>query len=162
VDGVGSGNWYRYNKKSTTNECQSIDVRRFHRERLEPGYRFSWSWWRAGRQTASIGSVVLGSSRPEQVVLLFRHRSGPSADWEDVQQSVRLAWTPCNFGGEGPGLSALERAVAGGSRSFTDQGNTSCAGTATTFLTRASGTTRCTGLCTGHRTSAGGSEGART
>ncbi len=162
MDGVGSGNWYRYNKKSTTNECQSIDVRRFHRERLEPGYRFSWSWWRAGRQTASIGSVVLGSSRPEQVVLLFRHRSGPSAEWEDVQQSVRLAWTPCNFGGEGPGLSALERAVAGGSRSFTDQGNTSCAGTAAISFIRVSGITGYTGLCTGHRTSAGGSEGART
>jgi hypothetical protein len=45
---------------------------------------------------------VLGSSRPERVVLLFRHSSGPSADWEDVQQSVRLAWTLCNFGGERP------------------------------------------------------------
>jgi hypothetical protein len=103
MGGVGSGSWYRLNKKTTVEKSRSLDVRRLHREGLlKPGYRFSWSWSRAGRQTASIGGVVLGSSLPEQVVLLFRHKSGPSGDWEDVQQSVELDWTPCNFGGERP------------------------------------------------------------
>jgi hypothetical protein len=103
VGGVGSGNWYRFTKKTTVEECRSLDVRRLHREGLlKPGYRFSWSWSRAGRQIAYIGGVVLGSSRPERVVLLFRYRSSPSADWEDIQQSVALEWTPCNFGGERP------------------------------------------------------------
>jgi len=36
------------------------------------------------------------------VVLLFRRRSGPSAEWEDVEEPVEFAWTPCNFGGERP------------------------------------------------------------
>ena len=103
VGGVGSGNWYRFNKKRTTDECRSLDVRKLHREGLiESGCRFSWSWSRAGRQTASIGCLVLGSSRPERMVLMFRYRSGPSTEWEDVQQPVALTWTACNFGGERP------------------------------------------------------------
>ena len=32
MGGVGSGNWYRFDKKTTTGECQSIDVRHLHRE----------------------------------------------------------------------------------------------------------------------------------
>ncbi len=103
MGGVGSGSWYRFSKKITVEECRRLDVRRLHREGLlEPGYRFSWSWSRAGRQIASIGGLVLGSSRPERVVLLFRHRSGLSAEWEGVQEPVELDWTPCNFGGERP------------------------------------------------------------
>ena len=103
MGGVGSSSWYRFNKKATVEECRSLDIRRFHRAGLlKLGCRFSWSWSRAGRQIASIGGVALGSSRPEQVVLLFRYRSGPSAEWEDVQEPVELDWTPCNFGGERP------------------------------------------------------------
>jgi hypothetical protein len=34
MGGAGSGNWYRYDKKSTTKECRSLDVRRFRREGL--------------------------------------------------------------------------------------------------------------------------------
>jgi hypothetical protein len=64
---------------------------------------FSWSWSRARCKVASIGCAVLGTSRPEErVVLLFRHRSGLSAAWEDVQEPVELAWTACNLGGERP------------------------------------------------------------
>jgi hypothetical protein len=103
VGGVGSGSWYRFNKKRTTEECRSLDVRKLHQEGLiESGCRFSWSWSRAGRQTASIGGVVLGSSRPERMVLMFRYRSAPSTEWEEVHQPVALTWTPCNFGGERP------------------------------------------------------------
>jgi hypothetical protein len=103
MGGVGSGSWYRFDKKTTTEECRSLDVRKLYREGLlEPGCQFSWSWSRAGRQIASIGGVVLGPSRPERVMLLFRHRSGPSAEWEDVQEAVELDWTPCTFGGERP------------------------------------------------------------
>ena len=36
------------------------------------------------------------------MVLLFRHRSGPGVEWEDVRQSVTLEWTPCSFGGQRP------------------------------------------------------------
>jgi hypothetical protein len=34
-----------------------------------------------------------------QVLLFYRHRIGPGAEWEDVQEHVSLEWTACNFGG---------------------------------------------------------------
>jgi hypothetical protein len=99
VGGVGSGNWYRFNKKSTTNECQSIGVRYLYRNGLpEPGHYFSLGWSRAGRQTGSIGGLAYG----DQVTLLYRHRRGPAGEWEDIKQTVPLTWTACNFGREKP------------------------------------------------------------
>jgi hypothetical protein len=103
VGGVGSGSWYRFNKKGTTQECHSVDVRYLHRNGLlKPGNRFSLRWSRAERETGSIGGVVEGTERPERVILTYRHQGGPGGDWEDVRESVPLAWTECNFGGERP------------------------------------------------------------
>jgi hypothetical protein len=47
---------------------------------------------------ASISAFV----HRDQVVLSYRHRSGPAGEWEDVKELVSLEWTPCNFGGERP------------------------------------------------------------
>jgi hypothetical protein len=103
VGGVGSGNWYRFNKKPTTDECHRVDVRYLHRnELLKPGGWFSLRWSRADRETGSIRGVVDGSHPPESVTLLYRHRSGLGGEWEDVQETVPLEWTACNFGGERP------------------------------------------------------------
>jgi len=42
MGGVGSGNWYRFDKKNTTGECHWVDVRYLHREGLlVPRHRFS-------------------------------------------------------------------------------------------------------------------------
>jgi hypothetical protein len=99
MGGVGSGNWYRFNKKTTTNECQSIDVRYLHcNGLLKPGHNFSLRWSRAGRQTSSIGGVA----NRDQVTLLYRHRRGLGDEWKDVKETVSLTWTACNFGGERP------------------------------------------------------------
>jgi hypothetical protein len=103
VGGAGSGSWYRFDKKSTTNECHSLDVRYLHRNGLlKPGHSFSLRWSRAGRETGSIQGVVEGDKRPEQVTLLYHHRRGLGGEWEDVREPVELAWTACNFGGERP------------------------------------------------------------
>jgi hypothetical protein len=70
LGGVGSGNWYRFDKKTTTSECHSVDVRYLHRERLlTPGYSFSLRWSRAERETGSNGGVVEGTEPPERVIL---------------------------------------------------------------------------------------------
>jgi hypothetical protein len=99
VGGVGSGNRYRFDKKTTTDECHSLDVRKLHREGLlKSGGWFCSSWSRAGRETASIRGFVY----PDRVVLSYRHRSGLGGEWEDVEEPVSLEWTPCNFGGERP------------------------------------------------------------
>jgi hypothetical protein len=103
MGGVGSGNWYRFDKKTTTDECHSVDVRYLHRhDLLIPGRWFSLRWSRADRETGSIRGAVEGAERPEQMILLYRHRSGPGGEWEDVQEPVALTWTACNFGGERP------------------------------------------------------------
>src|SRR5215210_6484531 len=99
VGGVGSGNWYRFDKKTTTDECQSMDVRYLHRNGLlKPGGWFSLRWSRAGRQTGSIGGVAYR----DQVTLLYRHRRGMGGESEDVKETVPLDWTAFNFGGERP------------------------------------------------------------
>jgi hypothetical protein len=103
LGGPGSGSWYRFDKKTTAEECHSMDVRYLHRNGLlKSGGWFSLRWSRAGRQTGSIRGVVEGEKRPEQVTLLYRHKSGLGGEWEDVREPVELAWTACNFGGERP------------------------------------------------------------
>jgi hypothetical protein len=103
MGGVGSGNWYRFDKKTTTGECHSMDVRYLHREGLlKPGHWFSLRWSRANRETGSIRAAVIGDEKPEGLILTYRHRSGPGAEWEDVQEPVPLTWTVCNFGGARP------------------------------------------------------------
>jgi hypothetical protein len=103
VGGVGSGNWYRFNKKTTTDVCHSLDVRYLHRNGLlSPRGWFSLRWSRAGRESGSIRGVMEGSDRRDRVTLLYRHRGGLGGEWEDVQEPVELDWTPCNFGGERP------------------------------------------------------------
>src|SRR5215217_3433269 len=91
MGGVGSGNWYRFDKGTTTDETHGVDVRRLHRNGLlSPGGSFSSRWARAGRETGSIGGVVEGKETPERVILLFRHRSGPGGEWKDVREVVPL------------------------------------------------------------------------
>ncbi len=103
MGGEGSGNWYRFDKKTSTGESHSVDVRYLHREGLlKPGRWFSLRWSRAGRENGSIRSVVDSSRPPECVTLLYRHRSGLGGEWEDVKEPVPLTWTACNFGGERP------------------------------------------------------------
>ncbi|MDP9481175.1 MAG: hypothetical protein M3R38_36840 [Actinomycetota bacterium] len=105
MGGSGSGNRHRFDKKATTGEAQSLDVRYLHREGLlKPWLSFSLQWSRAGRETGSIGGMVEGTpgDLPERVVLSYCHRSGAGGKSEDIKESVPLEWTPCNFGGERP------------------------------------------------------------
>lgn len=99
MGGLGSGNRYRFDKKTTTNECHGLDVRELYREGLlKPGGWFSSRWLRGDKETASIG----GRAYRDRVVLSYRHHNRMNGEWEDVEETVGLSWTPCNFGGERP------------------------------------------------------------
>jgi hypothetical protein len=93
MGGVGSENWRRFGKKTTVEECRSLDVRRLHREGPS-GARLP------------ILVVLVASGAPDSL-----HRvcgaSGASdgtgsspispqewsrcPEWENVQQSMRVA-----------------------------------------------------------------------
>ena len=58
MGGVGSGNWPRFDKK-TTDECHGLDLRSLNKKGLlKPGASFRSSWSRFGKETASIGGLV--------------------------------------------------------------------------------------------------------
>ena len=98
MGGSGSDNWYRFDKKTTTGECHSLDVRYLHRESLlTPGHWFSLRWSRAGRETGSMRAAVIGDEKAEGLILTYRHRSGLVGEWEDVREPVPLSWTPCRY-----------------------------------------------------------------
>src|SRR5919107_1670006 len=102
---MGSGNWYRFDKKTTADETHGVDVRYLYRNGLlKAGGRFSLRWSRGEHETGSIGGSVDGHLRlrPERVILRYRFRSGQGSEWEEVQEPVSLDWSACNFGGERP------------------------------------------------------------
>ncbi len=99
MGGLGSGNRHRFGKKTTTEECRSLDVRKLYREGLlKCGNLFSWGWFRADQEVASISALVY----QDKVVLSYRHRSRLGGEGEEVKEPVSLEWTACNFGGERP------------------------------------------------------------
>ena len=94
MGGIGSGDWYRFVKKTTVEGSLSIGIGDF-RKRI---YRhsagtFTWTW--AGRNKSSIGYFVTMTADSPTVTLHYRWR-----DEGDIRISVRLQTTPTNFGGQ--------------------------------------------------------------
>jgi len=93
MGGMGSGNWYRFDKKSTVEESLTVAMRDF-RARIHPhsSGEFTWTW--AGGNKSSIGYFVTWGD-PPTITLHYRWR-----DSEDVRIPVHLQTTPTQFGGE--------------------------------------------------------------
>ena len=86
--------------KNTVEGCRSIDVLEWHRRGyLQSPLWFSWTWTRDGERVASINV----ETQRRSMTLKYRSRSY-GEDWSDVGQRVAIEWTPCRFGGSGPGL----------------------------------------------------------
>jgi hypothetical protein len=102
MGGLGSGNRYRFSKKTTTQECHSLVVRDLYRKGLlKPGTCFRCSWSRAGKEAASIRGFAY---RDEVVVLSYRHRSRLGGEREDVEEPVSLgSGRSAPWGERGPG-----------------------------------------------------------
>ena len=71
MGGPGSGAWYRWDKRTTLDQVQRVDVRALCRAGAEVG---------------------------QQAVLEYGYRQ-PGGEWEQVQQPVALSQTRCHFGG---------------------------------------------------------------
>ena len=96
MGGIGSGSWYRWNTKTTTEEVHRVDIRYMQKmgllKWLDSSGTLSWS--NGEEQTGSV------RYRLEQdcLILMYRHRH-QGEEWEDAEESVWLDRTPCNYGG---------------------------------------------------------------
>ena len=61
MGGHGSGQYYRWDKRDTTDETCGIDVRWLARKGMLTWGLHSLSWSRGGKEIASIGYVMRGS-----------------------------------------------------------------------------------------------------
>lgn len=96
MGGRGSGNWYRSDKKTTTSEVKFVDARWLARKGwLENGLYYSIWWSSNGKSTGDIRVMTYGDS----LKLIYRFRSGLE-EWQDVEETVHLNWTSCNFGSQ--------------------------------------------------------------
>ena len=96
MGGFGSGRYWRWDEKTTTDDMRSIDVRRWAREGLlRAGRHFGWSWSVEGRTLASIRAT----SHSGHVQLMYRARQN-GGDWQEMDYPVVLDYQRCNFGGQ--------------------------------------------------------------
>lgn len=98
MGGPGSGNWYRWDKRTTLDEVKRLDVRWLKRHgSLQPGVMATLSWRRGDRESGSISLRCDGN----ELTLSSRYRA-TRGDWQDMTQHVALDWTPCRYGGMRP------------------------------------------------------------
>ena len=96
MGGPGSGNWYRWNKKTTTDEVKRIDIRYMKKQGLlKPNTAGTLNWSVRGEPSGSISY----SCFTDYLRLNFKHRDQDGA-WKPIEQHIRFDRTPCHFGGE--------------------------------------------------------------
>lgn len=95
MGGPGSGNWYRWDSKTTTESQHRIDFRWLKKQGyLRLGTMGSISWSRGDEQTGSIRFRM----EADCMILNYRHRP-TGGEWEPVEQAISFDRTPCNYGG---------------------------------------------------------------
>ena len=95
MGGYGSGRWYSWGGKTTTESQHRIDIRWLKKQGyLRPGTTGSVLWSYRDEQTGSIRYRM----ESDRMVLLYRHRPR-DGEWEPVEQEVSFNRTPCNYGG---------------------------------------------------------------
>jgi hypothetical protein len=93
MGGFGSGKHWYYTAKTTVNNHHAIDIREWRREGLlTPGTVFSTKWQRNGETSGAIEIL----SAEKCVILSYRYRQ--YGEWKDINYSIPLDWTHCNFG----------------------------------------------------------------
>ena len=95
MGGVGSGSWYRWDKKLTLNETNRIDIR-FMRKKgmLETGASGTLSWKRRNEPSGNINFTCF----KDFLILSFQRRRN-EGKWELVKQQIYFDTTSCHYGG---------------------------------------------------------------
>ncbi len=99
MGGRGSGDWYRWDKKTTIEDCRFIDINRFNKEGmiLKQGHKLGgWAWTDAitGEQTASIGYESNTECYSNSFLRLFYTLGGETK----MDYKVKLLRTRANYG----------------------------------------------------------------
>ena len=98
MGGFGSTRWNWISTKHTVESTRSLDINRLNRAGcLRPGYGGDCQWMRDGKPIASIQLRCDG----DLLRLSYRRRQR-GRDWQDIEQSTGVIWTPCRFGGARP------------------------------------------------------------
>lgn len=94
MGGYGSGNWHRYNSKTTTESQHMIDIRWMKKHgKLVSGATGLLSWARRGKESGS-ARYRLKSDR-----LILEYQSNQNGgEWENIEDQIFFEWTPCNYG----------------------------------------------------------------
>lgn len=101
MGGYGSGRWPRPSGKGIVESQRRIDVRRLHREGLlTKGKVAALEWSRDGQSLGQFGVACRGA----ELVIVYRCRWGDQGEWQDREETVRLEWTACTYGGRRPWL----------------------------------------------------------
>jgi len=96
MGGLGSGNWYRWDTRTTTEQIHRVDIRYLRKQGfLKEGTFGTLSWSCGGQQTGSIRFKTSNDS----LQLIYRHRQR-GEDWIDKSERIAFDKTPCNFGGD--------------------------------------------------------------
>ena len=96
MGGAGSGDWYRWDTKITTDKVKRIDIRYMKkRGLLHPYNTGTLSWTRGGVPNGNISY----NCHQDRLELNFRYREY-GGDWQPVHQTIHFDRTPCNYGGE--------------------------------------------------------------
>lgn len=95
MGGYGSGSYYRWCKKTTTEETKRIDIRYLKKQGLlRPNRTGSLSWTCGGEPSGDIRYKMFS----DRMELNYRFRRN-GGDWQPVEQTIWFDQTPCNFGG---------------------------------------------------------------
>ena len=98
MGGPGSGDWYRWGKKTTTDEVKRIDIRYMRKQGLlKPGAQGSLNWTCRGEPSGNVRYTCY----PHELQLHYRYRKN-NEDWQPVEQRITLERTRCNYGGDRP------------------------------------------------------------
>lgn len=95
MGGKGSGNWCRWNTKTTTDDVKKIDIRLMKRKGwFIPGHKGSLKWTSNGEPSGNINYTCHNNS----LTLNYRFRNH-GEEWQPVTQIIQLDSSACNYGG---------------------------------------------------------------
>jgi len=91
MGGIGSGSWYRWNRREYLDSHIAIDIRQWKREgMLWPGNWFDCTWSVNDEVTDNVKVQVY----EDRVTLYYKQQA------QDMEESVNLTYTDCNYGGQ--------------------------------------------------------------